>query len=422
MKIGLQTWGSDGDVRPFIALAGGLKANGHEVTLVITNPEKKDYSFYGKVLNIKIIHAYHSYVKHDNLSALLIQQNNPVKLLKCLYEDLFALGEAEIYAAAQKLCRENDMVIGHFFIYPLQLAAEKARRPHGMLMFSPTTYPSRFLTPVGFPRLGNWLNPLWWKMGGVFMNTFALKYINRFRSREQSPKIDNFIRQGWQSKRLSLLAISPTLFERPPDWKENLQICGFFSLPKQAETWVMPSDLKRFIAASEPPVFMTFGSVNPMFPQQSTTLLLKAAKVAGCRAIIQAQWDQIADFPEDPNIYRIIKIPHHQIFPHCAAVVHHGGAGTTHSASFCGCPSIIIEHVIDQLFWGRQLERLGIAPKVLHNRSVTAEKLAKKILAVLNSAEMKKRAQAVGESMQKENGVKQAVRLIEKSFSQQARV
>ena len=68
-------------------------------------------------------------------------------------------------------------------------------------------------------------------------------------------------------------------------------------------------------------------------PREITNLLIKAVRRAGCRAIIQSNWDELAELPEFPGIYRIISAPHHHIFPHCAAVIHHGGAGTTQAAT-----------------------------------------------------------------------------------------
>jgi UDP:flavonoid glycosyltransferase YjiC (YdhE family) len=116
----------------------------------------------------------------------------------------------------------------------------------------------------------------------------------------------------------------------------------------------------------------------------------------------------------DGNIHRIDGAPHHRIFPRCSLVVHHGGAGTTHSASLAGCPSIIVEHFGDQIFWGVQLKRVGLANRTLHRRSVTPRTLAEEIRRNLQSSAMKARAREIGASMKKEKGVERAVALIGK--------
>jgi UDP:flavonoid glycosyltransferase YjiC (YdhE family) len=96
--------------------------------------------------------------------------------------------------------------------------------------------------------------------------------------------------------------------------------------------------------------------------------------------------------------------------------VHHGGAGSTHSATLHGCPSIVIEHLVDQSFFANELKRLRVAPNVLHRRTVTPKKLATAIRKVLDSSDMKINAEKLCAYMQKENGVKKAVELIEKQF------
>jgi UDP:flavonoid glycosyltransferase YjiC (YdhE family) len=109
-------------------------------------------------------------------------------------------------------------------------------------------------------------------------------------------------------------------------------------------------------------------------------------------------------------------VPHQYIFPYCSAVVHHGGAGTTHSALLHGCPSVVIEHFGDQTFYANELHRLGVAAHVLHRKNVTAQKLGHAIRTLLDNPAMKKRAEELGAMMQKENGVAKAVELIEQRF------
>jgi sterol 3beta-glucosyltransferase/vancomycin aglycone glucosyltransferase len=106
-------------------------------------------------------------------------------------------------------------------------------------------------------------------------------------------------------------------------------------------------------------------------------------------------------------------VEHDLLFPHCAAVVHHGGAGTSHAASRAGRPSIVIEHVTDQAFWGGVLHRTGLAPPILHRRTVTADALARAITAVLGSTAIRERARTIGERMRQENGVARAIELVE---------
>ena len=97
-------------------------------------------------------------------------------------------------------------------------------------------------------------------------------------------------------------------------------------------------------------------------------------------------------------------------------IVHHGGAGTTQSALLSGNPSLVVEHAFDQSYWGKQLKRRGVAGELLHRRSLTAEKLAHGIDAVLSQPRLRQNARQLGDIMRKEDGVRKAVQLIEERF------
>ena len=151
-------------------------------------------------------------------------------------------------------------------------------------------------------------------------------------------------------------------------------------------------------------------------PSVITEILVQGALLAGCRAIVQSCWDELPDFPDNPDIFKIKTVPHRYVFPYCSAVVHHGGAGTSHSATLHGCPSIIIEHSLDQPLFAYELKRIGIAPNVLHRRNITAKKLAKSIKYVIDKPEMKTNAERISKVMKKEDGVNKAVQIIEGHF------
>lgn len=184
------------------------------------------------------------------------------------------------------------------------------------------------------------------------------------------------------------------------------------------EHWEIPADLKKFLTDGPAPVYLTVGSMLTLDPtfENIIRIMVDGARQAGCRALVKSRWDELKDFPDYPEIYKIQTAPHQHLFGHCAAVVHHGGAGTTQSALLHGCPSIVIEHFGDQLFWGNELGRLGVAAKPLHRRNITASKLATKIRTVLESPEMKQQAETTGAFMRKENDVERAVTLIRDSY------
>jgi UDP:flavonoid glycosyltransferase YjiC (YdhE family) len=165
---------------------------------------------------------------------------------------------------------------------------------------------------------------------------------------------------------------------------------------------------------------MTFGSWMPKdVPGQTEALrlLTNAAHQAGCRAIIQGSAAQACGFVSDDRILYTGATPHHAVFPHCRAIVHHGGAGTTHAATLAGKPSVIVANLGEQEHWGLELCRLGIAGKPVKRRSVTPGRLARRIRHVLDVPDMTARAGALGAYMKHEDGVAEAVRLVMARFN-----
>jgi sterol 3beta-glucosyltransferase len=419
IKIGLQTWGSDGDIRPFIALAGGLRARGHEVLLVITSVYNKDYSSFGREMDFAISHT--DTLAWDDATARLyhtkiIEEKNSLKQLELIFDHLVHPLVPAMYVAAERLCKENEAIIGHSVHYPVQTAAEKAGKPYATVMLNHAAVYSKHSTIYGVPDLGRWMNPWWNRLFHWAMDRSIGAKVNAWRTKVGLPPVTRIADTVWISRRLNLIAETSAIGRKQPDWPDYHHVCGVFTVPSAAEQWTIPDDLQQFLNAGPPPVFITLGSMYSLdtSPGTITKTLIQGALLAGCRAIVQAPWDELREIPDHPQIYKIQKTPHQYIFPHCSAVVHHGGAGTTHSATLHGCPSIIIEHIADQGFFANELHRLGVAPKMLHRRTISARNLAKAIKAVLGDPGMKERAEVLRDAMQKENGVKKAVELIEK--------
>jgi sterol 3beta-glucosyltransferase len=330
--------------------------------------------------------------------------------------DMLVPGVGSMFRAAQTLCAENDLIIGHFILHPTQTAAEMAGKPYVTVTLNHSAIPTRETPPPMAPNLGSWFNKLAWRLTESVLNRILLPPINQLR-REQGLRPARSFRNIWESPEGNLIAVSPELCPPRGDWGDNQRVCGFLNLPSEARPWEMDERLARFLDAGPPPVYMTFGSMlaavrDPDYVLETTRLLVESVSVAGCRAIIQSAWDLVSGFPEHPEIYRIGTTPHPAIFPHCAAVVHHGGAGTTQTATLSGCPSIVVQHITDQFFWGNELRRLGIAPKPIDRRSATPARIGRAIRRVLDDPSMRQRAKRLGVRMSAENGVQQAVEVI----------
>lgn len=424
MKIGLQAWGSEGDIRPFTALAAGLTTVGHEVTLVVTDNAGRDYSGLAQSYGYKLRSLPSPNIPNQDEAARIWQSiidvGNPIKQAEMIMTYGFDPVMENMYSAAKELCTENDLVIGHFFVFPLRVAAEKAKVPITTVNIVHNCLPSRFICPPGLPDFGKWFYPLGWKLVSKMINRIFLPRVNKLRSREGLIPDTDVMNQTWAAEKLNLLAVSRFICDRPDDWDVRHQVCGFLNPPHEDRREELPTGLEEFIATGDSPVYFTFGSMMQSDLAQinmTLTIWQDSVNILGCRAIMQVPWDDLSVFGTKKNVFMVNRSPYSEVFPRCAAIVHHGGAGTTQSSLLAGKPSIVVAHMADQTFWGAELKRLGVAGDTLQRKSLSARKLAKQISHVLNNPSMPKKAIIIGKEMAQEDGVNKAIQLIERTFT-----
>jgi len=198
---------------------------------------------------------------------------------------------------------------------------------------------------------------------------------------------------------------------RPPDWGDHVHVTGYW-LPAE-QRWQPPTDLLRFLDAGPPPVYVGFGSMPMRDPQRVTGVVLEALRLSGQRGIVGAGWGGLRQDALPETVFAIDYAPYRWLFARVAAVVHHGGSGTTGMGLCAGVPSIVVPFLFDQFFWGRRVAELGAGPAPVPYRQLSAERLAVAIAAAVSDAGMRQRAAALGEQIQAEDGIGNAVRVIE---------
>jgi UDP:flavonoid glycosyltransferase YjiC (YdhE family) len=421
MRIGLQAWGSEGDIQPFTALAAGLAKAGHEVTLLVTDNIGRDYSGLASRFGYRLIPLPNpqmpSKEEVEKVWRQIIELGNPIKQAELVMRHGFDPVMEPMYAAAQDLCAASDAVVGHFFVYPLRVAAEKTGVPVATLNIVHNCLPSAKICPPGFPDLGTWSYPLGWRLVRMMVNRIFLPRVNALRVREGVRPDTDVMTQTWAADRLNLIAVSPQICQAPPDWDARHRVCGFLNPPASLMTDELPLGLDDFLSAGNPPVYFTFGSMMPNsleYLRETVAIWTAAIRRLRCRAIIQIPWDDMSVFDNDDRWFKVKRAPYDKVFPRCSMVVHHGGAGTTQSVLLAGRPSIVVAHVSDQFFWGTELERLGGAGKTLKRRGLKPRQLAAAIAQVLGSPNMAYRAAALRRRMAEEDGVATAIDLIER--------
>jgi len=208
-----------------------------------------------------------------------------------------------------------------------------------------------------------------------------------------------------------LFAMSPRVCSPPRDWPKHHHMTGFFFLDDDD---VQPdAELVKFLAAGEPPVIITFGSMAHTDKNAMEEILIGAIRLSGYRAIIQRGWSGLAERELPPNVYPVDYVSHSWLFPQSACVVHHGGAGTLAAAIRAGVPSVIVPHKSDQFLWARDAHSIGYTVPPISIENLSADRLGLAIAMTLAGPRFRTEAQKLSRHIKAEQGTKKAVHLIE---------
>jgi sterol 3beta-glucosyltransferase len=419
VRIGIQTWGSEGDIRPFVALGAALRKRGHRVELVYTEIGDRRYDDIAASLGFTARSVASPIVDPDraiDIGLQVLNTRNQLQQGLIIARTLLEPVIEPLYDAAVDLCRRSDLLIHHFILHASRAAADRIAVPAITVQFAHMLTPSRDIHPSGTPRLGAIGNVLEWRLARFALNRTLLKDVNRLRRKVGLAPCRDLLLDGWPSHRLNLFASSPAFLDRrPPDWPPWHQMCGFLELPAHEHEQLSPA-VDAFLASGPAPVFMGFGSLMPVAGNTHLTETIAtfeaAARLSDQRAIVQGDVDR----PATDRVLFVRRTPHNIVFPRCAAVVHHAGAGTTHSTLRAGVPSIPVPHVSDQFAWSEELQRLGVAPRPLRRPTLNAEALAGRIREVIGNPRMKQAAMSIRERMRSDNGAETAADLIERAI------
>ncbi len=207
-----------------------------------------------------------------------------------------------------------------------------------------------------------------------------------------------------------LYGFSPRVIPTPPSWNGRRFATGYWTTPLP-EGWSPPPGLGKFLAAGTPPICFGFGSMPADNPTALAELLVAAARRVGQRALLLSGWGGLEIASAD-DVYVADAVPHAWLFPRVAVAVHHGGAGTTGAALSAGIPAVVDPHGADQPFWGTRVVELGVGPRPIPRKLLTAPRLADALDRALTDATMRTRAATLGEQLRAEDGVGAAVALI----------
>ena len=393
MRIVLAPYGSRGDVEPLVALARALMDRGHTATLAAP-PD------------------YRSLAEQDAIPFVPVAQpfsrffDGTRNELRVLYE-VFRTIPAQ-FEALEPIVSGADILIGSMLQFAAPSLAELHRIPYFYALSSPCYLRSVHQPALSIPirRPPRWLHHALWGLqdalfpilGGVLL---------RQRRRCGLPPVSSLYEYLAPSGQV-LAAVDESLTPIPPD-AQPLHLTGLWRRQATAE---LPEDLKRFLGAGPPPIFVGFGSVRPRNPMKLVTLIAAAADRAGVRVVFPASLASGSACPS-AACFAVAELPHDILFRCVAAVIHHGGAGTFASAALAGRPQAVVAHLGDQYYHGYRVETLGVGPPPLHARAFTASRLSQLLTQLSGRTAFANAARALAIQI-RHDGTQRAVQIIER--------
>jgi UDP:flavonoid glycosyltransferase YjiC (YdhE family) len=413
MKITIFAAGSQGDIQPCITLGRALEQAGYQVTLAVPEDFVKSIQIYG--VPIFPLRGEVQKIMASETGQKLMGESgsNPIQSIIAMRKLLepVVIGMAN---DAFDACRGADAVIclGVFSPFGSSIA-EALSIP--LINIEPTPLiPTKDFPAPSWPIQIN-LGGLHNIISGISMLEviwlWYRPYINKFRSQHGlPPRSSAHFYQKLRSTPM-LGAYSPSIIPPPNDWPSSVHITGYFFLDSVAD-WHPSPELEAFLDAGDPPVYFGFGSMAGKNPKQQANIILETLEKSGARGLISTGWGGLEIDKVPANVFVLESAPHSWLFPRMAAVVHHGGAGTTAEGLRAGIPSVILPFAFDQFFWGARVKALKLGPDPIPQKRLSQEKLAKAIISAITDSKMKHRAQEFGKTIRAENGADNAVDVI----------
>jgi sterol 3beta-glucosyltransferase len=420
MYMTVLAMGTRGDVQPLLALAVGLQRTGrHRVRMIAPDDFRAlvtghGLDFYPLGMNARaLLGAGNLGTGMESGRNMLVWVWQILRTMRPTFERL--MENTWLACQGAETIVFSTMGLGAYHV------AEKLGVPCCWAIPFPGFARTRAFPAVVFStlRLGGAYNLWTHALAEWFMQQLTGRFLNRWRRRFNLPAIPL---SRWPYSHLRgrpipiLYSFSPIVFPGPPDWGEHVHVTGYWFLD-HAPDWRPSARLVDFIESGLPPVYVGFGSMAHRNPQRTAQLVREALERSGQRGVLVTGWsglDSDGSTFRSADLFMLDAVPHTWLFPRTAAVVHHGGSGTTGAGLRAGVPSVLVPHAGDQPFWARRVMELGVGPQPVPYRQLTAERLAAAITCAVTDKDMRARAATLGERIRAEDGVGRAIEIIER--------
>lgn len=394
MKLLLATLGSRGDFEPFLNFAIQAKSVGHHVTIAATS-EFVDQVLSHGIECVPLSGSFQDIIQDSGVSVIQAVKEFNTKVKPVMTSALNRVVEAILE-------QKPDAVIYHPKVLSAPIAAQKIGAISVVVELAPLITPTREFGAVGLGS-GN--------LGPFNRLSYSLVAQSSSLFSKELKNISKNVGIPLRNADYSVCLVSPSILKRPKDWNEKTQIVGPWV--SSVNSSLESQKVIDFIQAA-PTVYFGFGSMATGDAKRRTEIVISAAKAVGMQALLVTGWGGLEDLGDNPGVMTVQSVNHPEVFSNVAAAVHHGGAGTVHSALRAGTPSVIIPFLADQPWWGALLARQGLGPEPIPEKKLNEQALAAAIKSALTSKDL---VQEVSQRMRSEDGVSGTLALLEKWVS-----
>jgi len=419
MQIAIIALGSRGDIQPYIALAKGLQAGGIAVRLIAN--ENYDQLVRSHGLDFWPVSGNVQEIAESPDMRRLLEKGDFLAVMRRAAQEserISLLWAKQALVACQSMdalvAGLGGLFVGLALAEKLNLTLVQAYN----IPFTPTRAFPGALFPKAISRLGGAAN---------LLSHHLTRQIlwQQFRSSDRPARTQALglpAAPFWGPYHAAALrgapilyGFSPAVIARPVDWGNEIHVTGYWFLDAEPD-WAPAPALVEFIESGPPPIYIGFGSMSSRKPEETTDLMWRALAETRQRAVILSGWNglQAGRTPDHMagQIFVADSIPHDWLFARMAAVVHHGGAGTTAAGLRAGVPSVVIPFFADQPFWGQRVADLGVGPQPIARRKLTVNCLAQAIHQAVTDRGMRQRAAALGAQIRAEDGIGTALAVL----------
>lgn len=410
MKITVTASGTRGDVQPYIALGKGLHDAGHQVRVI----SSEDFAGLAHDAGLEFASLGESVeaLLQSDAWRTMTESGNFVRIVRGMMAAMKDRASVMARLLPNLLAGSELIVAGLAGMGGTFSIADRLKIPIVQAYVFPLTPTRAFPSPL-FPALpfGQILNRL---------SYFPMRQMLWQTSRAADAATRKTLGMGRPpllgpyrtlQTRPVLYGYSRYVLPPPTDWGANQAVTGYWFLDA-APNWAPPPDLTDFLQAGPPPIYIGFGSMGNRDPERTTRIAIEALQRSGQRGILASGWGGMVQTDLPDSVFMLKAAPHSWLFPRMAAVVHHGGAGTTAAGLRAGIPSIVVPFFGDQPFWGKRVAALGVGPAPIPKKRLTAENLASAIQAAVSDQAMRMRAADLGEKIRAEDGAANAAAII----------